>query len=118
MSTGEAAAPDLDALLSFWQPLVRLADWVITARYVRHLDRAGYCEAQAPYKRADITMMHPIDWPDSRRPYDVEYHFVHELCHAHFAAFEIAVGSPLHLHEEQAVSSFARALIDLRRRTP
>lgn len=109
------ACPDLSVLVTFWQPILRLADWKITARYVRHLDRTGWCNLQVNYKSASIRMMHPMDWPSTDEIYDVEYHLLHELCHPHFAAFEIPNGGPMHIHEEQAVTSFARALLSLRR---
>lgn len=111
-----SAVLDLAPLVAFWQPILRLADWDIAASYVRHLDRTGWCSLQVNYKRARIRMMHPLDWSSpSGETYDVEYHLLHELCHPHFAAFEIPNGSAMHLHEEQAVTSFARALLTMRR---
>lgn len=110
--------PDIDELLAFWQPLLRLADWDILARYERHLDRSGWCSMQVAYKRAEIRIMDPLDWNDAWRPYDAEKFLVHELCHLHFAVFNTENGSLLGIAEEQAVESFARALIALKRRAP
>ena len=108
---------DLAPLLAEWQPLLRLADWDIVARYVRHLDRCTV-SYDAKYKHASIALVDPIDWPaDATFPYDIEKHLVHELCHLHLAPLDIANNTPMHLHEEQAVESLARAFVALKRRT-
>lgn len=107
---------DLVALLAEWQPLLRLADWNVTAAYVRHLDHCSV-SFDTRYKRARIRMVDPIDWPeDPIDPYDIEKHLVHELCHLHLAPLAIENDSPNHLHEEQAVESLARAFVALKRR--
>lgn len=106
--------PDLDALLAFWQPRMRLADWDVRVEYKRHMERSGYIIADFAYKRADITIMDPIDWPGGR-PLDPERRLVHELGHLHFAAFKTDDDTPLGDAEEQAVEAFSKALVELKR---
>lgn len=110
----EAAPPDLDAMVAYWQPLLRLADWDISVGYERHRD-GSMCSRQVAYKRAKITMQHPIDVQPGAYQHDMERVFVHELLHLHFAPFDTENDSPMGIAEEQAVESLARAFVALKR---
>lgn len=122
----KAAAPpppappaDLDALLAYWKPIVRLADWEITARYERHLTRSEWVTVQYEYRIAAIEVMDPIDSPATcPRPYDAERYLLHGMIHCHFAPFATVNGTPLGHVEEQAVEAWARSLLALKRGTP
>lgn len=117
MSDSSIERPDLASLLAYWQPVMRLADWDITARYERHLGAGGYCHPSHAYKRALIRLIDPTDWPSLRLDYtqDVEADLVHELGHCHLAVFKTDNGSLLGDAEEQIVTSYARALITVKR---
>ena len=106
--------PSLEPLRDAWQAVLRIQDWDIEVSYRRHLERSSIT-LRAAYKRAVVELMHPLDW-DDRLPYDVEKQLVHELCHVHFAPLDTRDHSTLHgFAEEQAVESFARALVSLKR---
>jgi hypothetical protein len=111
----EPEKPDLSALLTFWQPLLKLADWDVVVMYERHLEGRGLCTRQFAYKTATIRIVDPIDYQDKVRPQDVEKTLVHELLHLHLAAFDTPNGTPLGDAEEQAVESLARAFVALKR---
>lgn len=107
--------PDLNELLQYWQPVMGLADWRITALYVRHLERC-WCAPKIGYRSALISMVDPIDWPTGAfPPYDIEEQLVHELGHCHMAPFKTTSGTPLGDAEEQVVTAYARGLVRLRR---
>jgi hypothetical protein len=110
--------PELDALLAYWQPLLKLADWDVIVRYERHMESSGLCSRALDYKRATIRILDPIDWQDTVRVQDVEHDLVHELLHLHFAPFHTPNDTPMGTAEEQAVESLARAFIALKRSPP
>lgn len=113
-----AERPDIAAMLRFWQPVMRLADWEIVARYKRRLSASGYCYPDFPYKRARIEICDPRDWNEEAygRKQDVEADLLHELGHCHFAPFRTQNATPLGDAEEQIVTAYARALLDVHRR--
>lgn len=113
------AGDDLAVLLAKWQPLLRLADWDIEAKYERHAGRSGVIR-HVEYKQAWITVIDPLDYRGedrAGRPYDAERELLHELCHLHFAFFATDnAPDPKGIAEEQAVVAFTHALITLDRR--
>lgn len=102
----------VEALLAFWQPVLRVADWHVLVQLDAKLEAYGVCQPDYTYKRALITLRDPA----APLPgYDLEETLVHELVHLHFAAFDTQGGSPERTAEEQAVESLMRALIQLKR---
>jgi hypothetical protein len=102
--------PDLDALLTEWQPRMKLGDWEIIVRYVPWLDSAGLCTVWLKSKRALIQIHEPASWPDSSFKRPVEQVFLHEMGHVQMARLNIAADAPSNVHEEQIVEAYAKAL--------
>lgn len=114
----EPARPDLDALLAEWQPDLRLQHWTITVQYTRRLEASAQNRYMLLSLKSKIEIVDPIDYNADycNEPQDVERSLVHELLHLHFAGISPDNDSPLHVHEEQAVESLARAIVALKRR--
>lgn len=110
--------PDLDALLAFWAPIVRVADWEIHIAWKRHMDSGGLMSCNIDTKQAWVDILDPIDWlPHQLKHMDAELFVVHELLHIHFAPFNTVNDTPLGIAEEQTVHSLATALVKVRRMT-
>lgn len=108
--------PDLSALLTQWQAILRLQDWDITVQYARSLemgDSEGKIETTLPRKAALISILDPCDWQEPTVQ-DVEQTLVHELLHIHTAQWP-SDGESACLAEEQGVDAIAGALIRLQR---
>lgn len=102
---------ELDALRAFWQPVLRVADYEVSAQIDPSIaPNLGLCLPDHVYKRAVIRIA-----PRATPGQDLEASLVHELVHLHFAAFETGGGTPIRNEEERSVESLTRALVDLKR---
>lgn len=112
----------LDGYLRKWQPILRLADWEIKAKFASkdHLEEdEGECVHTLTRKAAVVRVLRPKDFAgEPVWTYDGEYLLVHELIHLHFAPFQEEVrGTPRDVAQEQAIDAMARAFVELDRST-
>lgn len=116
---------ELEALCRTWQERLRLQDWDVSVRLVRHRDMSlrdshACCEWQTPKMRAliqieaEVDAMPQNDWHHSAT--DHEYSVVHELLHLHFAPLNVENGSPEDTAQEIAIHRIALALVAAYRR--
>ena len=112
---------ELQSLCSEWQKTLRLQDWDIRARFVKHYrfpqSKQGEVSCVEEQKTALIRILVPEDYePDQEWPQDIEQTLVHELVHVHFIAFtDSEKGSAKDLALEQGVELTAWALVNLKR---
>ncbi|MGD1941848.1 MAG: hypothetical protein ACFB0G_11100 [Leptolyngbyaceae cyanobacterium] len=106
----------LDERLEFWQKILRLGDWKITAQIVpqSELDEgvAGNLHHDQHMRKGEIRIMRPEDLPQLRTKLfeaDVEHTLVHELLHIHLLSAEFQ----LEKQEEFAINAIADALMAL-----
>jgi hypothetical protein len=106
----------LEELCIKWQGILRLMDWEVKVRFVRHWemkpDREGAVDWSINGKAASIKILDPRDFStEAKWPQDVEQVLVHELVHLHLAPFDETDGTKAMLLE-QAVDLLACALVD------
>lgn len=106
----------LEAMCLRWQMILRLADWDVKVRFVRHwdlgADRGGEVSWTLNTKTAFITILDPRDFStDFKWTQDVEQVLVHELVHLHLAPFD-ETKDKTDMLMEQAVDLIACALVD------
>jgi hypothetical protein len=107
----------LRLLCSWWQGLLRLADWEVVVEWggTREMgEDLGRVDHRLADKQAVVRILEPGGFPVSamdRWPYDPEVYLVHELLHLHFTACDCRES----LAEEQAISALSRGLVRLRR---
>lgn len=118
-----ATDEDLQALVKKWQAILRLQDWDVRVRFVRHHEFStpvnGDCKMWKQKKRADIRILHPQDQtqnPDDLDEECIENTLVHELIHLHVWWFDYRFDTPEEDHLEQAINALANALIGLNQR--
>lgn len=110
----------IEALCREWQAILRLADWDVRCKLVRHHEMSsnewsGECRYRLTKKMALIQLLDPVDFPDGEWPEDVEKTLVHELLHLHMAPFAPEDGTLENVAMEQAIESIASALVRVRR---
>lgn len=114
------STPDLQAICSFWQKVLKLQDWRITINYERFhkmRDKAGGLvwgdvRTVPTCKRAYIHVLHPGD-NEGTTEQDVEETIVHELLHVHIN--EVLRNKEDEIEEERAINALAEAYVTLRR---
>ena len=115
---------DLTTLLPKWQKILRLEDWDIHVKMVRHYElaggeNAGSCHYSVTLREATLQVMDPID-NSHEYPEDIEEVLVHELVHLVFSGIDNGetgqIEGASRIFYEQAVEATARALIQLDRR--
>jgi len=113
---------ELQHLLAYWQPRLRLADWAVTVQLVTTREIGdhtinGTCDPLLQQKVARIQILRPEDHPDnSFLPYDAERSLVHELLHCWAVPFEPENQQSLaYTSLEQMLNALARALVELKR---
>lgn len=84
---------NLKELLKKWQAILRLQDWNIKIRWVKHYDLAndtkGQCRWVLGKKAALISILEPEDFdPSIKWEQDPECTVVHELLHLHIAPLD------------------------------
>lgn len=108
-------APELDALIAYWQKALRLLDWRIEAFYVPDLCAAdgapvyGLVNRTVDNKTATILIRDPSTPVEGAEAKQAEEIVIHELTHLHFAPFGTD-SPPAVAAEEQAVWALAEAL--------
>lgn len=114
---------ELDAALAYWQKVLRLQDWTVSATINRSRDmgdtnRGGEIRINDNRKGARIQLLDPVDYaPTCWEPLDMEYFLVHELCHLHTTLIRPDDEETLaSVEEEQAVDALAWALVGLNRK--
>ena len=112
---------ELDELLAYWQPILRLRDWKVSAVFADQTATQA-CSAttriHVGHKSAKVYICEPsqID-PDWQGVRDIEVTLVHELLHLHAATFDevLKEGTRGHDHLEQMIELTAQALVKARR---
>lgn len=114
--------PDLQAEIAYWQDLLRLKDWRVTAEYVPDLcDKQGrpvhgLCSYLEDSKDARIFVRDPsTPIPDDHLTPEERVALVcaHEVYHLHFALFGLRAPAEITL-EENVVWATSEALLKLR----
>lgn len=114
----------LQEKLAYWQKVLRLSDWVISAKITRERDfsrggRAGEIEWVIHNKTAAVRMLDSVDYPEGLiEDQDMEQTLVHELLHLHLAPIRYNYGNNedvYEIFEEQAIDSIATALVRVSR---
>ena len=107
---------DLQERLGYWQKRLRLQDWDVEIKVVRHYDTTeedvrAYVEFCDNKRTARITFVDPADLGPERWPVEsLEQSLVHELLHLHMRGFEPKADTPAYTAMEQAVHALAGAL--------
>lgn len=109
---------ELQERVEYWQKLLRLQDWIVTAKVARYYELEHHgCDAQilhsVPNKEADLLIMDPGDVGDGE-PHDMDWLIVHELLHLHTTP--IYEDEDKDVEAEQAIESITYGLIALERR--
>ncbi len=111
---------ELIKLCREWQAVLRLQDWIVQVRFVRHFElnhtEQGNCSSNCMKKMAQIRIVTPEDYNNPEWQQDVEKTLVHELLHLYSAPFTDL--NPPHfplMLEEQMVDGLATAFIRLKR---
>ena len=104
-----------------WRDRLRLNAWNIECGIYRERDFYNKeCDGENDYDMRNgdslIRILHPMDYPVSRFPQDMEITLVHELLHLHFAPFEPEKDDGLDHHiMEHTICILAETLVGLKR---
>jgi hypothetical protein len=115
---------ELAAICCHWQERLRLRDWTVTVRLVRHHQlsqsgRDGEISIFADAKIAEMRVLTPRDRPtDCIEAPDPEETIVHELLHIHTHELSRYHKPSKRRAEEQAITALAAAFISLHRFRP
>lgn len=117
-----ASQTELNEALAYWQKVLRLQDWRITAEVVRgrQFDSATQTAGTnlcTGLKEAKITLRDPIDYESPRgTPQDHELDLIHELLHLHLEPLiEVAAETNgCYLLKEQVIECLATGFVSLK----
>ena len=107
---------ELQSLCRKWQKILRLQDWDIQIKYVRHWELEDNCQGNVIYKTARneavIKILVESDYPDDYEgfPQDQECTLVHELIHLKLPILNIDADA-----ENQICEGFSKAFVMLDR---
>jgi hypothetical protein len=112
----------LQTRCAYWRQVLGLSHWEIAVKIVRERDmNSKGCSGENNFnlfdERALITLVDPVDYPDTPFEQDMEKTLVHELLHITVEYFtrNIPEDSLEYLHREAAITRIADALITLQR---
>ena len=108
---------ELQERVEYWQKLLRLQDWIVTAKLVRYHELSDGCDAQIRHsiqnKDAELMIMEPDDVAHGD-PFDMDWLIVHELLHHHITP--IYYEDDKAVETEQAIESMTYGFIALERK--
>ena len=112
----------LQQLCLEWQKRLRLQDWDVEVKFVRHYELDGKGQfGLVSYSRKkthaviSLALENDVD-PSEPIEYDPEVTLVHELLHIHFSKVANPPdGSPEGVALEQVIHALSRALLSLKR---
>ena len=112
-------------MLKWWQKELYLRDWDIEIHTalpheMEQNSRLGEVDYSAAAKEACIRICTPNPTLDDMVNQDIEFTIVHELLHLHHIASQrlIECGTAEDVMHEIAINMTAKALVNLKRRTP
>ena len=111
---------ELQLLCREWQERLGLQDWRIHIEILRERDfsksnRGAEINIVLSNKSANIHMLDPVDYIDCWFEQDQEKDLVHELGHIIFDPFYQTEDGLVKTFQEQAIDTFAKALVNLKR---
>lgn len=112
---------EVQRLLEWWQPVLRLQDFDFEVCIKREHEfsgagRAGECHQNPRTQHVRIYLLNPVDWYDADwKPYDMEFVLVHEMLHVRLRHFELATGAQYD-EQELSIDVLAHAVVSFSRR--
>lgn len=105
-----------ESVCRLWQEILRLQDWDVEVKVVRHFDLPEDCSGDmGPFSRkkhARMRLLDPRDYNPRWKPdMEPEVTIVHELLHLHFQPLVNRRKKRQRLAEEQAVHPISCALV-------
>jgi hypothetical protein len=123
---GKMTESELQELCSEWQKRLKLQNWNIICKFVRHNEIGADTIAEAHYRlNLETAVLKVLDQDDYLRvwdrdfPQDIEESVVHELLHLELATLAPEGGyyGTQEIIQEQTIDRLARVLVALKRET-